>query len=242
MIQTDDLEEGEIALSGDSHMEVPPSANWNPDREEGYEEKIVLRTQQQQLPQDELQQIPPKIKRKRSMRNRPRFTNNNNSSNNNISYVEKSEERSPAYRSLGQRSVAQPSFDTQSRENASASAGKQKKNANAQSKKGSPSVTPKSGRLSNLSGSGSADARDGPSKGGWSGKPSSGSGSGSELRMTDSTQRKVCTILPFSTFHFLLSSEPAHAISVLHLPALLYNSIYVGISCGKYQNHCIILR
>ncbi|KAJ3685779.1 hypothetical protein LUZ61_014943 [Rhynchospora tenuis] len=189
----DDLEEGEIALSGDYHMEVQPSASWNPDQEEGYEEKLQLRLQQQQLPKEELQQIPaPKIKRKRSMRNRPRFNNNNNNGNNN-SGMEKSEERSSAYRSFGQKNMAQPSFDTQSRENASA--GKQKKNA--QTKKGSPSVTPKSGRLSHLSGSGSADGRDGPSKGGWSVKPisGSGSGSGSDLRMTESTQRKCKNVI-----------------------------------------------
>jgi hypothetical protein len=172
-------------------MEVKPSASWNPDREEGYEEKVQLRLQQQKLPQDDIQHIPaPKIKRKRSMRNRPRFSNNNNNANS-IAYVEKSEERSVAYRSFGQRSAAQPLFDNQSRENVSV--GKQKKNA--QSKKGSPSVTPKPGRL--ILGSGSADAREGSSKGGWSSKPGSGSGSGSELRMTDSTQRKVCIGVAF---------------------------------------------
>jgi hypothetical protein len=197
-------------------MGVKLSANWNPEREEGYEEKVQLRLQQQQLPQDEMQHIPaPKIKRKRSMRNRPRFSNNNNSANN-ISYVEKSEERSSAYRSFGQRSAAQPLFDNQPSENASV--GKQKKNA--QTKKGSPSVTPKSGRLSLVSGS--ADARERSSKGGWSSKPGSGSGSGSgsELRMTDSTQRKVCIGVALGTCS--LYSLPAYAISVLLVPALFY--------------------
>ncbi|CDP08793.1 unnamed protein product [Coffea canephora] len=53
----DDLEEGEIAVSGDSHMDVQQSGSWNQDRDEGEEEQVLQ----------------PKIKRKRSIRLRPRL-------------------------------------------------------------------------------------------------------------------------------------------------------------------------
>ncbi|KAI3681785.1 hypothetical protein L6452_36589 [Arctium lappa] len=52
----DDLEEGEIAFSGDSHMELQPSGSGNHDRDEGEDEQVLQ----------------PKIKRKRSIRLRPR--------------------------------------------------------------------------------------------------------------------------------------------------------------------------
>ncbi|KAL8119055.1 hypothetical protein AgCh_016530 [Apium graveolens] len=53
----DDLEEGEIALSGDSLMGRQHSGSWNHDRNEGEDEQVVQ----------------PKIKRKRSIRIRPRL-------------------------------------------------------------------------------------------------------------------------------------------------------------------------
>ncbi|XP_027335787.1 ATP-dependent helicase BRM-like [Abrus precatorius] len=54
---TDELEEGEIAVSGDSHMDRQQSGSWIHERDEGEDEQV-------------LQQ--PKIKRKRSLRVRPR--------------------------------------------------------------------------------------------------------------------------------------------------------------------------
>ncbi|MBA0652680.1 hypothetical protein Goklo_019919, partial [Gossypium klotzschianum] len=54
----DELEEGEIALSGDSHMDHQLSESWIHDREEGEDEQVVQ----------------PKIKRKRSIRVRPRHS------------------------------------------------------------------------------------------------------------------------------------------------------------------------
>ncbi|CAI9279148.1 unnamed protein product [Lactuca saligna] len=53
----DDLEEGEIAMSGESHMEVQQSGSLNHDREENEDEQVLQ----------------PKIKRKRSIRVRPRL-------------------------------------------------------------------------------------------------------------------------------------------------------------------------
>lgn len=54
--QADELEEGEIAISGDSHMDVQQSGSWNQEREEGEDEQVLQ----------------PKVKRKRSIRLRPR--------------------------------------------------------------------------------------------------------------------------------------------------------------------------
>ncbi|GMI66832.1 FLORAL FUSED ORGANS 3, CHROMATIN REMODELING 2, ARABIDOPSIS THALIANA BRAHMA, BRAHMA [Hibiscus trionum] len=54
----DELEEGEIAISRDSHMNHQQSESWIHDREEGEDEQVVQ----------------PKMKRKRSIRVRPRHT------------------------------------------------------------------------------------------------------------------------------------------------------------------------
>ncbi|KAH1085742.1 hypothetical protein AAZX31_07G066600 [Glycine max] len=54
---TDELEEGEIAVSGDSHMDHQLSGSWIHDRDEGEDEQVLQK---------------PKIKRKRSLRVRPR--------------------------------------------------------------------------------------------------------------------------------------------------------------------------
>uniref|UniRef100_A0A803KZC0 ATP-dependent helicase BRM n=1 Tax=Chenopodium quinoa TaxID=63459 RepID=A0A803KZC0_CHEQI len=54
----DELEEGEIVVSGDSHLDIQQSGSWNHEREEGEDEQVVQ----------------PKIKRKRSIRLRPRHT------------------------------------------------------------------------------------------------------------------------------------------------------------------------
>lgn len=56
--QLDDLEEGEIAASGDSHIDLQRSGSWAHDRDEGDEEQVLQ----------------PTIKRKRSIRLRPRQT------------------------------------------------------------------------------------------------------------------------------------------------------------------------
>ncbi|XP_030489988.2 ATP-dependent helicase BRM [Cannabis sativa] len=53
---TDELEEGEIAVSGDSHMDHQQSGSWIHEREEAEDEQVLQ----------------PKIKRKRSLRIRPR--------------------------------------------------------------------------------------------------------------------------------------------------------------------------
>ncbi|KAL0428846.1 UNVERIFIED_CONTAM: ATP-dependent helicase BRM [Sesamum radiatum] len=54
----DELEEGEIAVSGDSPMDQQQSGSWIQEREEGEDEQVLQ----------------PKVKRKRSIRLRPRHT------------------------------------------------------------------------------------------------------------------------------------------------------------------------
>lgn len=56
--QADELEEGEIPVSGDSPMDQQQSGSWIEDRDEGENEQVLQ----------------PKIKRKRSIRLRPRHT------------------------------------------------------------------------------------------------------------------------------------------------------------------------
>lgn len=58
IFQPDDLEEGEIAVSGDSHMDHQQSGSLIYDRDEAEDEQVLQ----------------PKIKRKRSLRVRPRHT------------------------------------------------------------------------------------------------------------------------------------------------------------------------
>ncbi|XP_077223667.1 transcription regulatory protein SNF2 isoform X2 [Tasmannia lanceolata] len=53
----DELEEGEIAVSGDSHMDLQQSGSWIHDRDDGEDEQVLQ----------------PTIKRKRSIRIRPRY-------------------------------------------------------------------------------------------------------------------------------------------------------------------------
>lgn len=80
--QSDDLEEGEIAASGDSPMDQQQSGSWNQDRDEGEDEQVLQ----------------PKIKRKRSIRLRPRHS------------TEKSEEKRNDKSSLRRGDLSQLPF------------------------------------------------------------------------------------------------------------------------------------
>lgn len=73
-MQLNDLEEGEIAVSGDSHVEIQQSGSWNHNCDDGEDEQVMQ----------------PKLKRKRSKRFRSRHT------------AEKLEEKSDSYRTLSQ--------------------------------------------------------------------------------------------------------------------------------------------
>lgn len=150
----DDLEEGEIAMSGDSHMDLQQSGSWNHERDDGEDEQVLQ----------------PKIKRKRSIRIRPRPN------------AEKQEDRSggegvfPQHAARQQESV-HPIV-------------KQKRNM--PSRKVSPAS--RTGKLTYLSGSGEGSAE--RSKENWSGKAvDSATPEFRGAKMSDSMQRKCKNVI-----------------------------------------------
>ncbi|RWW23591.1 hypothetical protein GW17_00012156 [Ensete ventricosum] len=174
---SDELEEGEIAVSGDSHMDLQQSGSWLHDHDDGEDEQVLQ----------------PKIKRKRSMRMRPRY------------FSERTDEKSSSERIFPNHSARLPlqvdhEYAMPSRTEklkAFAEVGLQKHvtgssslkhRHNVPSKKISPQQ--KSGRLSYFSGS----AEDGNehSRESWTGRTnSSGGPTFVGVKMSDSTQRKV---------------------------------------------------
>ncbi|KAH0470770.1 hypothetical protein IEQ34_000493 [Dendrobium chrysotoxum] len=78
-IKLNELEEGEIAVSGDSYIDIQRSGSWKHDHDEVDDEQVIQ----------------PKLKRKRSKRYRPKHT------------VERSEEKSSTYRTFS-RHGSQP--------------------------------------------------------------------------------------------------------------------------------------
>lgn len=177
-IQSEELEEGEIALSGDSHMDMQQqSESWAHDREDGEDEQVLQ----------------PKIKRKRSIRTRPR------------SSFEKLEERSGGDGAFTARSsqldrrlrsdqeVAAVGEPVLGRHGMNASSIEQRRNL--PSRKVSPVVTQqKSGKLNYLSGPGEGSVEH--SRGSWNTKSVIGStGPFGGTKMSDSTQRKVCDLV-----------------------------------------------
>ncbi|KAJ1277512.1 hypothetical protein BS78_04G009800 [Paspalum vaginatum] len=150
---TDDLEEGEIAMSGDSHMDLQQSGSWNHERDDGEDEQVLQ----------------PKIKRKRSIRTRPRPN------------AEKQEDRSgegvfPQNAARQQESV-HPIV-------------KQKRNM--PSRKVSPAS--RTGKLTYLSGSGEGSAE--RSKENWSSKAmDSTTPEFRGTKMSDSMQRKCKNVI-----------------------------------------------
>ncbi|AQK67811.1 ATP-dependent helicase BRM-like [Zea mays] len=149
----DDLEEGEIAMSGDSHMDLQQSGSWNHERDDGEDEQVLQ----------------PKIKRKRSIRLRPKPN------------AEKQEDRSGEgafpQRAARQQDAVHPIV-------------KQKRNMS--SRKVSPAS--RSGKLSHLSGSGEGSAE--LSKENWSSKAiDSTAPEFGGTKMSDSMQRKCKNVI-----------------------------------------------
>ncbi|RRT60525.1 hypothetical protein B296_00040694 [Ensete ventricosum] len=175
--KTEELEEGEIAVSGNSHMDLQQSGSWLHDHDDGEDEQVLQ----------------PKIKRKRSMRIRPKYA------------AERNDERSSSERLFAQRSPRLPlhvdhDYGIPSRtENpeafAEAGLGKHdtsssllKQRHNVPSRKISP--LQKSGRLTYFCGS----AEDGNeySRESWSSRANSSCGPTSVgAKMSDITQRKI---------------------------------------------------
>ncbi|XP_022757390.1 ATP-dependent helicase BRM isoform X2 [Durio zibethinus] len=182
----DELEEGEIAVSGDSHMDHQQSESWIHDRDEGEDEQVVQ----------------PKIKRKRSIRVRPRHT------------VEKAEEKSvtevPHLQcgdsslfpfQLDQKYRSQLGTDPETKLTRERSAFKHDSNdSSSKSRRNLPSrkrvntskfyASMKSGRMNSMS----ATAEDSgePSRESWDSKLVNTSGSSNfGAKMSDVIQRKV---------------------------------------------------
>ncbi|XP_039122438.1 ATP-dependent helicase BRM [Dioscorea cayenensis subsp. rotundata] len=178
----DDLEEGEIAASGDSHMDLQQSGSWNHERDDNEEEQVLQ---------------PPTIKRKRSVRIRPRYN------------VEKLEEKSTNERVLPPRASMRGSldYDTQfraepeiepssepvsDRRDTRTSSLKQKRNL--PSKKSSNAMMPQhASRLGYLSGS-TEDANE-PNRGSWNGRTMNTGLSFAGAKMSDSMQRKYKNVI-----------------------------------------------
>ncbi|CAN6271151.1 unnamed protein product [Urochloa humidicola] len=151
----DDLEEGEIAMSGDSHMDLQQSGSWNHERDDGEDEQVLQ----------------PKIKRKRSIRIRPRPNN-----------AEKQEDRSGGEGVFPQRAARQ--------QDAVHPIVKQKRNM--PSRKVSPAS--RTGKLTYLSGAGEGSAD--RSKENWSSKPiDSATPDFRGTKMSDSMQRKCKNVI-----------------------------------------------
>lgn len=179
-MQLNELEEGEIAVSGDSHIEIQLSGSWNHNCDDGEDEQVMQ----------------PKLKRKRSKRFRSRHT------------VEIPEEKSSSYRTLSQHgphplSRVQHDNDVLSRMDgrigefnvpffiSSGISPSSLKQSSYCLKRTAPIINKhKSGGSSYLSGC-EEDALD-HSRESWNGQPSYNTGPGLiKRKMSDSMQRKV---------------------------------------------------
>lgn len=183
--QPDELEEGEIAISGDSHMDHQQSGSWVHDRDEGEDEQVLQ----------------PKIKRKRSIRVRPRHT------------VERAEEKSGNEPSLQRLDSSLMPFqidhkfkpqlrtevhgDSNSLKNdQSEPSSKSRRNLPSKRTANAPKLraSPKSGRLNSISVP--ADDASEHGKESWDNKVTNAGGSSNPgVKMSDVIQRRVCAIL-----------------------------------------------
>ncbi|XP_004956997.1 ATP-dependent helicase BRM isoform X1 [Setaria italica] len=178
----DDLEEGEIAMSGDSHMDLQQSGSWNHERDDGEDEHVLQ----------------PKIKRKRSIRIRPRLN------------AEKQEDRSGGEAVFPQRGThhafqgsddynSQFKSDLDSHAFADPAARQQdavhpmvKQKRNMPSRKVSPA--PRTGKSTYLCGSGEGSVE--RSKENWSSKAmDSSTPEFRGTKMSDSMQRKCKNVI-----------------------------------------------
>lgn len=183
--QPDELEEGEIAVSGDSHMDHQQSGSWTHDRDEGEDE----------------QDLQPKIKRKRSIRVRPRHA------------VERPEEKSGNEVQRGDSCLlpfqadhkyqAQLRTDAEMKTFGEPNVLKHDHGDSSKSRRNLPSrriantsklhASPKSSRL-NLQSAPAEEAAE-HSRESWDGKVTNASGhSMLGSKMSDVIQRRVCTI------------------------------------------------
>ncbi|XVF73163.1 hypothetical protein PTKIN_Ptkin12aG0179200 [Pterospermum kingtungense] len=223
----DELEEGEIAVSGDSHMDHQQSESWIHDRDEGEDEQVVQ----------------PKIKRKRSIRIRPRH---------NETKVERSVTEVPHLQrgdsSLlpfqpDQKYQSQLRTDTETKATRERNAFKHDPNdLSSKSRRNLPSrkiantpklhASPKSGRINSMS----VHAEDAgePSRESWDSKLVNASGSSSfGAKMSDVIQRKCKNVI--SKLQRKIDKEGQQIVPLLtDVWKRIENSGYVG---GSGSNH-----
>ncbi|KAK7394748.1 hypothetical protein VNO78_15285 [Psophocarpus tetragonolobus] len=181
-IMGDELEEGEIAGSGDSHMDHQQSGSWIHDRDEGEDEQV-------------LQQ--PKIKRKRSLRVRPRQAMERPEDKSGSEMV--SLKRGESSRLADYKYQMQTKIDPESKSFGDSNASKHDKNESSlKNKQKLPSRklvnksklhgSPKSSRL-NCTSAPLDDGGEHP-RGNWEGKPLNPNGASSQgTKMTEIIQR-----------------------------------------------------
>lgn len=181
VFQPEELEEGEIAVSGDSHMDLQQSGSWLHDHDDGEDDQQVLQ---------------PKIKRKRSIRIRPRYT------------ADKNDDPSNSEKVFAQCSSRVPlqvdeEYGVRSRTGkpeAFADSGAAKHDTNSSSLKYKPNAPArklpsmqKSSRLSYFSGS-AEDCKE-YSRESWSSRANrSGGANFVDVKMSEITQRKVAIL------------------------------------------------
>lgn len=185
--QGHELEEGEIAVSGESHMYHQQSGSWIHDRDEGEEEQVLQK---------------PKIKRKRSLRVRPRHTMERPGEKSGSEMA--SLQRGESSLLLNNKYQLQTRVGPESKSLGDSSASKHdKKEPLFKNKRNLPSRKvpnasklhgpPKSSRL-NCTSSPSEDSGE-HSRESWKGKPINLSGSAAHgTKMAEIIQRGVCVI------------------------------------------------
>ncbi|XP_057462987.1 LOW QUALITY PROTEIN: ATP-dependent helicase BRM-like [Actinidia eriantha] len=221
----DELEEGEIALSGDSHVDLQQSGSWIQDRDEGEDEQVLQ----------------PKIRRKRSIRLRPRLTNT----------AERQEEKYPKEKPnlhLGDSSQLpfqvdhkyEPQFVNDSeprtpgepnvlKHDQSESSLKSRRNLPLRRTANSSKLhAPKSGRLDSMSAPAPSGDAGEHSRGSWDGKVMNSSGTSNDGRkMSDVIQRRCKNVI--SKFQKRIDKEGPQIVPLLtDLWKRIENSSYLS--------------
>ncbi|XVF80095.1 hypothetical protein PTKIN_Ptkin15bG0042900 [Pterospermum kingtungense] len=222
----DELEEGEIAISGDSHMDRQQSESWIHDRDEVEDEQVVQ----------------PKIKRKRSIRVRPRHMDRaEEKSITEMSHLQRGDSSLLPFQ-LDKKYLSQLRTDTDAKGTRECNAFKHDPNdSSSKSRRNLPSrkvantsklhASPKSGRISM-----SVPAEDAaePSRESWDSKLSNTSGPSSfGAKMSDVIQRKCKNVV--SKLQRRIDKEGQQIVPLLtDLWKRIENSGYMGGSGNNF--------
>lgn len=178
--QSEELEEGEIAVSGDSHLDLQQSGSWLHDHEDGEEDQQVLQ---------------PKIKRKRSIRIHPRYNVEKDDKQSDIAKIAARGSKLPKVGNEYDKPLRTGKLESFSdaglgKHGTTNSSLKHKHNTSA--RKIAPMQI--SGRLSYFSGT--AEDGNGHSRESWHNRANNSGGSTHMgAKMSDITQRKVSSIV-----------------------------------------------